>query len=605
MKRPANPRRSILLGLAVLAGLIVYAYGFEVTKVSLEEMGQPERQASLVRILRAISHPPIVEYEQSETLTEAPFYVPCPAVVPQAPAPAATGPSITVDPTCADPGAEVAIEGFGFRPRDTGPINFIPPSGVNIQLGNAQMDAEGHFRIVVQVPERPEDVAQLIRVVTRRNVGSPHLTQTAIDTWDKIIETVFLALLATTLGTALAVPASFLAARNLMKDIHATVASVALWVLAIPAGAWIGAMVARSIVTLGTRLSAPHSLALASTVIGLGAALGLFRWAMPPEETRTTPPPWLRAARLVTLLVAGVAFLIGLHLLAGLAEAFGLEAQAHLGGLGFLGGFVSAVGAILGALVTPFGALVGAGVLASAVGRLGRMLDTRLSPGLAKGVNLVLAGLAGATLGTLIAFTLHWFYEFNSPLTVAGAFAVVLGIGGLALAARSRAEAPVPIGLAVYYVTRTVFNALRAIEPLIMVIVFAVWVGAGPFAGVLALALHTVAALAKLYSEQVESILPGPLEAIMATGANRLQTIVYAVIPQIVPPYISFTMYRWDINVRMSTIIGFAGGGGIGFLLQQNINLLNYRGASAQMLAIAIVVASMDYLSSTLREKVV
>jgi phosphonate transport system permease protein len=138
-----------------------------------------------------------------------------------------------------------------------------------------------------------------------------------------------------------------------------------------------------------------------------------------------------------------------------------------------------------------------------------------------------------------------------------------------------------------------------------MVIVFAVWVGAGPFAGVLALALHTVAALAKLYSEQVESILPGPLEAVMATGANRLQTIVYAVIPQIVPPYISFTMYRWDINVRMSTIIGFAGGGGIGFLLQQNINLLNYRGASAQMLAIAIVVASMDYLSSTLRERVV
>jgi phosphonate transport system permease protein len=97
----------------------------------------------------------------------------------------------------------------------------------------------------------------------------------------------------------------------------------------------------------------------------------------------------------------------------------------------------------------------------------------------------------------------------------------------------------------------------------------------------------------------------GPIEAITATGANRLQTIIYAVIPQIVPPFISYTMYRWDINVRMSTIIGFAGGGGIGFLLQQNINLLNYRQASAQMLAIAIVVASMDYLSSALRERYV
>ena len=111
--------------------------------------------------------------------------------------------------------------------------------------------------------------------------------------------------------------------------------------------------------------------------------------------------------------------------------------------------------------------------------------------------------------------------------------------------------------------------------------------------------------MAKLYSEQVESILPGPLEAITATGATRMQTIIYAVIPQIIPPYISFTMYRWDINVRMSTIIGFAGGGGIGFLLFQNINLLNYRAASVQMLAIAIVVATMDYMSSALRERVV
>ncbi|MCL4863400.1 MAG: ABC transporter permease subunit, partial [Caldilineaceae bacterium] len=85
----------------------------------------------------------------------------------------------------------------------------------------------------------------------------------------------------------------------------------------------------------------------------------------------------------------------------------------------------------------------------------------------------------------------------------------------------------------------------------------------------------------------------------------RLQMIVYAVIPQIIPPYISFTMYRWDINVRMSTIIGFAGGGGIGFLLQQNINLLNYRAASAQILAIAIVVSLMDYLSSALRQRAI
>ena len=90
-----------------------------------------------------------------------------------------------------------------------------------------------------------------------------------------------------------------------------------------------------------------------------------------------------------------------------------------------------------------------------------------------------------------------------------------------------------------------------------------------------------------------------------ATGANRLQTIVYAVIPQIVPPYLAFTLYRWDINVRMSTIIGFGGGGGIGFLVQQNLNLLKYRDASVQMIAIAIVVASLDYLSARVRERII
>jgi phosphonate transport system permease protein len=122
---------------------------------------------------------------------------------------------------------------------------------------------------------------------------------------------------------------------------------------------------------------------------------------------------------------------------------------------------------------------------------------------------------------------------------------------------------------------------------------------------VLALGLHSIAALGKLYSEQIESIDTGPIEAIEATGANRLQTIVYAVIPQIVPSYIAFTMYRWDINVRMSTIIGFVGGGGIGFLLQQQINLLRYKQAGVAVLAITIVVSILDYASATIRERIV
>ena len=182
------------------------------------------------------------------------------------------------------------------------------------------------------------------------------------------------------------------------------------------------------------------------------------------------------------------------------------------------------------------------------------------------------------------------------------AVGAVLGIG---LALWVTPKKALPIGSLIYTTTRTLLNATRSIEPLIYVIIFVVWVGIGPFAGALALGLHTTAALAKLYSEQVESIQTGPLQAVTATGANRIQMIVYAVVPQIVTPYISFTMYRWDINVRMSTIIGFAGGGGIGFLLQQNIRLLDYRAASTQMIAIALVVATMDYTSSALRKRFV
>ncbi|HEY75645.1 MAG TPA: phosphonate ABC transporter, permease protein PhnE [Thermoflexia bacterium] len=159
--------------------------------------------------------------------------------------------------------------------------------------------------------------------------------------------------------------------------------------------------------------------------------------------------------------------------------------------------------------------------------------------------------------------------------------------------------------LAVYYFTRTILNIVRSIEPLIWAIIAVVVVGLGPFAGILALTIHSIAALGKLYSEAIESIDPGPIEAIQATGANRLQTIVYAVIPQMIPPFVSFSIYRWDINVRMSTVIGLVGGGGIGFVLIQYIKLLDYRAAGIAVWFIAITVAILDYVSAEIRQRFV
>ncbi|MGQ9734648.1 MAG: phosphonate ABC transporter, permease protein PhnE [Candidatus Bipolaricaulia bacterium] len=162
-----------------------------------------------------------------------------------------------------------------------------------------------------------------------------------------------------------------------------------------------------------------------------------------------------------------------------------------------------------------------------------------------------------------------------------------------------------PIGLLIYGFTRGVFNIFRSIESILWALIFAIWVGWGPFAGTLALFLHTIAALGKLYSEQVEHIDPGPVEAVTATGASRLEVMRYAVIPQIIPPYLAFTLYRWDINVRMATVVALVGGGGIGRLFFYYQNQLDWAKVGAVIVGIAVVVWALDYISGRVREKIV
>jgi len=157
----------------------------------------------------------------------------------------------------------------------------------------------------------------------------------------------------------------------------------------------------------------------------------------------------------------------------------------------------------------------------------------------------------------------------------------------------------------IYYAARSLFNILRSIEALLYVAIFVFWVGIGPFAGMLALAITTFALIGKLFSEAIENIDTGPLEAITATGATRLQTIVYGVLPQIIPPFISYSIYQWDINIRISTIIGFAGGGGVGLLLSTYFGMLQYHKAGTVVALIVIVVTAMDFASARIRQKLV
>ena len=608
--KKSSPWKSIQVGLAVLLVLFIYAYGFDVTKVNLEELRSQRRQESLTRVTRTLAQPDIITYDKEKVVVNSPLYVPCPAnnTLSNLPTAEPSTAYLVIKPACANPGETVQVDGFNFPPNTTGPIRFVPgndPLNV-VALGRESIktDSDGHFTTSFVLPDRLSDELQHIRVTISQNVGAPRFSQTAKDTWDKIIETVFMALLATTAGTLLAFPLSFIAARNLMKSVRSPLTSIALSVLGWPIGMGLGYYIVNQIGIFTIPLSENIFINLVSVVATPFAFWFAIRWALPQEEVKI-PTPSQRLTRIFVLFIAILVAFFGLFQLAGLATNISLSMEKSLGSLGFLATFLFQVSDILRITTPALGALATGGALASFLGHIGQRTAEKSPVDRVKAINFVLAALAGATIFGLIGWLVEWLYQIGRFEYTFWA-PVLTGAGlGLLLAAFTKPKDTLPTGMVIYSITRTILNALRSVEALVMAIVFVIAVGIGPFAGMMALGLHTIVSLAKLYSEQVESIMPGPLEAITATGANRLQTIIYAVIPQVIPPYISYTMYRWDINVRMSTIIGFVGGGGIGFLLQQNINLLNYRAASTQMIAIAIVVASMDYISSVLREKYV
>jgi phosphonate transport system permease protein len=154
---------------------------------------------------------------------------------------------------------------------------------------------------------------------------------------------------------------------------------------------------------------------------------------------------------------------------------------------------------------------------------------------------------------------------------------------------------------AVYHAIRQVFNGARGINEFIFALIFVAAVGLGPFAGVLALSVHGAGMLGKFFSEAVEEIDAGPVEALRATGASGIQTVVFAVLPQVLPSWIAATLYRFEVNLRASTILGMVGAGGIGFELYSSMRLFQYQDTATCIVVILALVMSADYLSSRLR----
>lgn len=185
---------------------------------------------------------------------------------------------------------------------------------------------------------------------------------------------------------------------------------------------------------------------------------------------------------------------------------------------------------------------------------------------------------------------------------VATAFSILLALPFSFLGARNIMSGN-PLASAVYTVIRFTFTIIRSIDILIVGIIGVILFSVGNAAGVFAIAVHNVGVLGKLYSEAIENIDQGPIEAITATGANRLQVIWTAVLPQIVTPFIALTIYRLDANVRFAPILGFVGAGGVGVVLFQNLQLLRYREAGAIIFLIVVTVAAMDFFSGQVRKR--
>jgi phosphonate transport system permease protein len=375
----SNRRRSLLTYFLILLAIAAYVYGYGVTQIDPVKLitSLPKGKA----IIGDLINPDLISHETQQTTLDVAFPVPCGSGTEAQPI--TSGPRITINIPCANPRDMITVQGFEMIPDTSVKLQWLLPDGNVLFSDLVQTDSSGHFTKQIEV--RPivaatNGVISHLQAVTTVTVGGPVPSQALKDVFNKIIETVFMALLATTAGTIVAGPVSFLAARNIM----------------------------------GNRL----------------------------------------------------------------------------------------------------------------LGKIG------------------------------------------------------------------------------YTLTRTILNVTRSYDSLVLATVFALWLSFGPFPGVVALTIVTIASLGKLFSEAVENIDPGPLEAVHATGANTVQVIRYAVIPQIIPDFISYIIYHWDINVRISTILGFVGGGGIGFYLSQRINVLEYRKAGTAIWAIVAVVWAMDFLSAEIRKKV-
>ncbi|MFQ5850439.1 MAG: phosphonate ABC transporter, permease protein PhnE [Candidatus Binatia bacterium] len=199
----------------------------------------------------------------------------------------------------------------------------------------------------------------------------------------------------------------------------------------------------------------------------------------------------------------------------------------------------------------------------------------------------------GTLLAVVIALSLVFFASRN--LVYSGLLYDMEPIGGW-----SRALRRIP-----YLCAKGVLNFLRTVPEMLWALVFVFLVGLGPFPGVLALGVHTGGVLGKLFGEVLEDVDPQPIESLQSTGANRVQILLYGIFPQVLPQFISYTLYRWEVNIRVAAVLGFVGAGGLGQRIHIAISLFLENQLLTLLIVLYVLVTCVDYLSACLRRRVI
>lgn len=227
-----------------------------------------------------------------------------------------------------------------------------------------------------------------------------------------------------------------------------------------------------------------------------------------------------------------------------------------------------------------------------------RLFPPDLSPAmLQRAASGVLETFAISLIGSLLSVAIAL------PLSLFTARTILYR--GVLFEARPPGPAGLTARLGVYATAKSALNVLRTVPEIVWALIFVFMVGLGPFPGVLALGVHTGGVLGKLFGEVLEDVDPAPLEALQATGASRFAILVYGVLPQALPQFVSYALYRWEVNIRAAAVMGFVGAGGLGQQIHVAISLFHEHQLLTLILAIYIVVTLVDAVSAYLRARLV